>query len=152
MSKLLKLLPQTSCIAFIKGHLMHWSNRFYNNLLIVTVLLLFIYCKCLVRFLFKTFAALCLAAFLMSMQQPNHTTSFAASPKNPFMTLIPKRLVIHPSDVMAIHDCSASSASRKIQMVKDALAKKAWHLVSIEEYCSHFGLVYIDTCKFLKLL
>ena len=79
-------------------------------------------------------------------------TVSAARPKFNVMQVQPSRFVIYLSDVMLLHQCSPSTASRKIQSVKDSLGKKQHQLVSIQEYCVFFGLGYVETCSFLKLL
>ncbi len=63
----------------------------------------------------------------------------------------PRRMIIFAQDIMIIHACSASSASRKIKEVKDHLNKADHQEVTIKEYCDYFGLAYEETCEFLKL-
>lgn len=77
-------------------------------------------------------------------------------PKKPTMANTsakqPRRMIIFAQDIMTIHACSASSASRKIKEVKDHLNKADHQEVTIKEYCDYFGLAYEETCEFLKLL
>ena len=65
---------------------------------------------------------------------------------------VPSRLIIYTKDVIQIAGCSDSTAMRKLQQVKDVLAKKEYQEVTIKEYCSYYSLDYTEICQFLKLL
>ena len=71
---------------------------------------------------------------------------------NPKNEKQPTRLVIFIQDVMKMHSCSASTASRRIKEVKDHLSKLDHQLVTIKEYCEYFAFPYLETCEFLKLM
>jgi hypothetical protein len=81
--------------------------------------------------------------------------SFITS-KNIFMNTStgkqPRRLVIFLQDVKNIHDCSGSTASRKIKEVKDHYAKEDHQVITIKEYCSYFAIDYMEVCKLLKII
>jgi hypothetical protein len=74
------------------------------------------------------------------------TTYMPSAQKNPM------RLLIYPADIMSLHNCSDSTAARKLKLVRQFLDKKEHQVVSIKEYCDYWGLDYEESCQFLKLL
>ncbi len=52
----------------------------------------------------------------------------------------PRRVQIINKDVMQLFDCSQATAFRKIQAVKDSLGKQPNQVVTIAEFCEHYGL------------
>ncbi len=122
---------------------------------ISSVSALFLPCFFLSSFLAKLIVAAAFLLFLLFfLLHKNSADSFTC--KIPFMLpencKQPSRLIIFSSDVMSIHSCHSSTASRKIQLVKSSLQKKEHQQVSIKEYCDYWGLEYEDTLKFLKVL
>lgn len=77
---------------------------------------------------------------------------FLVNPKNTIMPLVPTRLVITSADIIAIYGCSDSTAARKLQVLKDAEGKPDHHAVTIEDFCSYYGLNYEKILTHLKLL
>lgn len=77
---------------------------------------------------------------------------FPSEPKINSMHPTPTRLVINTTDIMQINSCSDSTASRKMQQIKDAKGKQAHQEVTIKEYAEYYGLDYKEVCEFLKLV
>lgn len=61
-------------------------------------------------------------------------------------------MVIFAQDIIHVHDCSASSASRRLKEVKAHYEKSDCQEVTIKEYCDYYGLPFIETCHFLNLI
>ena len=49
------------------------------------------------------------------------------------------RIVIYPSDIMALTDKSYSYARKEIQRIKKALNKQNHHKLTIKEYCEYYA-------------
>lgn len=64
----------------------------------------------------------------------------------------PKRLDITSKDVIQIHNCSERTAIRKMEVLKDALAKQPHMVITIEEYCNYYGFDYYTVLLHLDLL
>jgi hypothetical protein len=98
---------------------------------------------------YSTSKALC--CFYTVCLLPLAFSLFLLNPKNTIMLPKPQRMVIYYNDVMALYGCSATTAGRKIQTLKDALGKKINQAVTIQEFCSYYGFDYAETLTFLKL-
>ncbi|MFZ4056973.1 MAG: hypothetical protein ACOYKE_02490 [Ferruginibacter sp.] len=61
------------------------------------------------------------------------------------------RLIVYPKDIIRINGCSSATASRKIKLVKDVLGKQDHQALTIEEYCTYYGLDFIAIMEFLEL-
>ncbi len=64
----------------------------------------------------------------------------------------PRRLQIVNKDVKQLYDCTADTARRKIKQVRDALGKEPHMDVTIQEFCTYWGLPYGEALQKLKLL
>jgi hypothetical protein len=49
------------------------------------------------------------------------------------------RIVIYPSDIMALTNKSNSYARKEIQRIKKALNKQNHHMLTIKEYCEYYA-------------
>lgn len=58
--------------------------------------------------------------------------------------IIPDRFVIRPEDIMAIEDCSLTSARRKLRTLRDSLDKR---MITFQDYCEDTGLAMEDVLK-----
>lgn len=65
---------------------------------------------------------------------------------------IPSRIDLFNADVMIISGCSDTTASRKVAVCRDALAKPKHQPLTIREYCDYYGYNYIEVLTLLKLL
>lgn len=64
---------------------------------------------------------------------------------------IPRRLIIYTSDIMAVYDCSSSTANRKLKQARDHYQKQLYQDLTIKEYCNYFSIDYLETITLLKL-
>ena len=64
----------------------------------------------------------------------------------------PRRVQIINKDVQHLFDCSQATAFRKIREVKDSLGKASNQVVTIEEFCEHYGLEFSTVLNQLNLL
>jgi hypothetical protein len=98
---------------------------------------------------------LCFAAFTLLFNVSPIDINSVLIPKFIKMSnqpgLTPSRIVIYISDVMRLHGCSSSTASRKIMLAKESLNKKMFQQLTINEYCTYYGLDYLETITFLNL-
>lgn len=78
-------------------------------------------------------------------------TPYCTDPNKTVMQT-PKRILIFVADVKRIHNCSDSSAARKITQAKDAMGKQKHQPVTIEEYCSYYSLNLKTILEYLDLL
>jgi hypothetical protein len=51
-----------------------------------------------------------------------------------------KRVIIYPKDIMTITGKSERYSRDVLKKIKITLKKEAHHLVSVQEFCDHFGL------------
>lgn len=123
---------------------------------IVAVSAMFPLCFLQCHFLVKFAISFALLLFLLFFLLYTADTVSATSPKIQYMPNAsgnhPSRLIIYASDVKKIHNCSDSTASRKLQLVKETFGKKEHHEVTVKEYCDYWGLAFVETCQFLNLL
>lgn len=108
------------------------------------------------QFLLKVSAAIVLIVFFIlfipTAMNPVSFTSANFYPMASTNEKQPSRIVIFSQDIINIQGCSPSTASRRLQAVKDHLAKADHQEVTIREYCEYWGLNYLEICQFLKLL
>ncbi len=152
-------MPQTTAKdnhTSLESACIYYHQNVYNSACNIPAVSVLILC-CFPSFLFslKFIAALLFVLFLLFYLLKTQDAVSVASPKTSDMPANqpqPARLVIYSGDVMNIHNCSSSTASRKLQLVKVWLQKKDYQEVTIKEYCDYWGLNYLETCEFLKLL
>ncbi|TWI80541.1 hypothetical protein IQ13_3219 [Lacibacter cauensis] len=64
----------------------------------------------------------------------------------------PQRIAICAKDIVQLYACSESTARRKIQLVRDVLAKTEKQTVTIKDFCTVHGLDYVETLQYLELI
>lgn len=120
--------------------------------LYITVSVLFLSLCVTVPIFTKMHPALDYNAFNQDLSAMFTITGTALTPNKTSMQPQPKRIIIFTADVMKIYECSESTASRKLNQCRFALAKLKHQSISIKEFCEYFSLNYADVCQQLKLV
>lgn len=64
----------------------------------------------------------------------------------------PQRIAIVAKDIVQLYGCSESTARRKLQLVRDTLAKTEKQTITIKDFCTVYGLDYVETLQYLDLV
>lgn len=150
-TRLFFLLPYCSPAAILSANYSIFTVGLFFAICATVSFLLFVYYRTTQKTLYSTIADTfhnyftCFAIVFLLL-------SFPTELKNKFMNCVPSRLVMYNTDIMKVTDCSETTASRKMQQVKDAKGKLQHQEVTIKEYTEYFGLDYTEVCKFLNLI
>jgi hypothetical protein len=57
--------------------------------------------------------------------------------------------IIYPNHIQKVYNCSPSTASRKMHLMKAAYRKKRHQSITLKEFCNYFDLPIKETTEFL---
>ena len=61
------------------------------------------------------------------------------------------QIVIYPVQVKILLGCSHTTASKKLQQVRDVLGKKPESFITIKEFCDYWEIPLNDVLELLKI-
>jgi len=60
-----------------------------------------------------------------------------------------KPIIIRPKDIQKVFNCSRSTASRNMSLLREVYKKKENQKVSIKEFCKYFDLSYNEVLEYI---